>query len=111
MIAVLERLGFDTKAGIAATGGDADFYLELVRDFQHDYLARIAAIRHETDPTALARVAHDLKAVLRMLGETRIARMAEALETALRSDIRGAQDQAMLCDALEQISSGLAKSQ
>lgn len=110
MISLLERLGFDTKAGIAATGGDEAFYVELVRDFQSDYLDRVASIRDEMNVPALERIAHDLKGVLRMLGERRVAEMAERWEIALRSNAGCAREQTMVCDALEEIAQHLGTS-
>lgn len=110
MLSVLQRLGFDTTAGIAATGGDEAFYVELLHDFQADYLDRIAAIRGETDPAVLERAAHDLKALLRMLGETRVAQMAEQWEAALRGKSGGGGEQALVCDALERFSQALLSS-
>lgn len=107
---VLERVGFDTEAGIAATGGDDAFYLELVRDFRRDYLENVLIIRHETDSAVLERVAHDLKGVLRMLGEARVAQMAEEWEASLRCKADCVREQAMVCDALERLSRDLVVS-
>lgn len=104
MMTTLEGIGFDTKAGVAATGDDEDFYLELVADFQQDYLCRTGEIRCETNIESLARFAHDLKSVLRMLGEFSIASMTDEWEAALRNRTHSSEQQTMVCDALERFS-------
>lgn len=67
------------------TGGDVDFYLELVADFCTEFLNKSAALPDSTDMSALITQVHSLKGALQTLGETRVAAKAERLEAKMRN--------------------------
>lgn len=57
---------------------------------------------------AQQRLAQNLKGVLRLLGETRVAQMAEAWEAAVMGNADSIRRQTLVCDALERLSAGFA---
>jgi HPt (histidine-containing phosphotransfer) domain-containing protein len=79
----LLELGFDTISGVAATGGDDDFYLQLIFAFQAEFLNDLQLNEANQDISTLKPWAHSLKGVLRTLGETRVAALVERFELTL----------------------------
>lgn len=85
IITTLSTLGFNTSEGVILTGGDADFYLDLVADFYREFLNKTANLQDISDMSTLATQVHSLKGVLQTLGEARVAAKAECFEAKMRN--------------------------
>ena len=101
IISILSSLGFDTTQGINLTGGEHEFYLDLVTDFCTEFLDNLAQLRDSTDISALLVQVHSLKAVLQTLGETRVAAKAEQLEATMRDGHLNMKQLGDLCQELQ----------
>jgi HPt (histidine-containing phosphotransfer) domain-containing protein len=76
--------GFDVKAALELTDGDAELLRELAGVFAADTPGQMDLIRAAAasrDATALRKAAHSLKGSLRVLGVASAAALAEEIET------------------------------
>ncbi|MFC1749307.1 response regulator [Pseudomonadota bacterium] len=81
--------GIDTAIGVKRSGGDAEFYIKLLRKFsssQSDAADDIEQALKEGDRPTAIRIAHTLKGVAATLGAMALQPVATELETALRND-------------------------
>jgi PAS domain S-box-containing protein len=79
--------GIDTRAGLAATGGNHALYRRLLirfRESERDFAARFAAARSDADPVAAERLAHTLKGTSANIGARGVQSAAAELELACR---------------------------
>ena len=81
----LNKLGINTSDGLDYTGGDEDFYIEMLQDYVNVKDERVDELQSLYDKEAWADYrtgAHSLKSVSRMLGIVDIAESAYGLEKA-----------------------------
>jgi signal transduction histidine kinase/CheY-like chemotaxis protein len=87
--ATLPRIeGLDTRAGLNRTGGEQNFYLNLLGRFLSDFRSfpeQAAHFLHEGKLDDAERLAHSLKGIAASLGAQRIADAVGALERAFGS--------------------------
>ena len=81
----LNALGINTSDGLDYTGGDEDFYVEMLQDYVDVRDERVADLKRLYDEAAWPDYrtgVHSLKSVSRMLGIVSIAEPAYELEKA-----------------------------
>ena len=81
----LKELGINTSDGLDYTGGDEDFYIEMLRDYVDIREERMSELKRLFDEEAWSDYrtgVHSLKSVSRMLGIVSIGDPAYELEKA-----------------------------
>ncbi len=89
---MLPRVDFET--GMRQTGGDRRLYLDLLRQFEHEYRDRGEEIEREVAAGRLdeaARLAHSVKGIAGVLAAQPLQRAAQRLESALKGEGESAQ--------------------
>ncbi len=84
--------GLDTVQGVLRTGGNAPFYVGMLRKMVKAQAGAVDHIRQslaQGDYPTAERTAHTLKGVAGNLGASAVQNSADALETALRERIAG----------------------
>jgi PAS domain S-box-containing protein len=79
--------GIDSRAGLAATGGNDALYRRLLikfRDSERDFTPRFVSARSGSDPAAPERLAHTLKGTSGNIGALAVQSAAGELELACR---------------------------
>ena len=90
-VSVSELPGIDVSAGLRYTGGDAAFYLEILRRFRDTYTQAATEIRRLWDTQALKdahRLAHSIKGVAGTIGAKELQQAAERVEAGFRTGER-----------------------
>jgi CheY-like chemotaxis protein len=100
--------GIDVAAGLATTLSNTALYTRLLHKFlssQGDFGAIFARARADTDPTAAARAAHNLKATAGNIGAKGLQQAAAALELACEQTVPDAR---VIDDLLQRTLTALA---
>jgi PAS domain S-box-containing protein len=103
--------GIDSRAGLAATGGNGALYRRLLikfRDSERDFAARFASARSGADPTAPERLAHTLKGTSGNIGALAVQSAAGELELACRQDASEEALQPLLARVTETLAAAIA---
>jgi predicted ATPase/signal transduction histidine kinase/DNA-binding response OmpR family regulator/HPt (histidine-containing phosphotransfer) domain-containing protein/predicted Ser/Thr protein kinase len=77
--------GVDIRVGLQRCGSNPKLYRKLLVDFARDHGNIVERIRDATDNKVAEREAHTLKGVAGNLGATRLAALAEPVETCFRT--------------------------
>ncbi|HSW16472.1 MAG TPA: response regulator, partial [Ramlibacter sp.] len=98
----LEITAVDTRAGLAATMGNRDLYLRMLRRFlegQRDFVRRFGQAQADAhDPAAARRAAHTLRGVAGNIGARAVQAGAGALEDACAEHAPAQRIQALLAE-------------
>jgi PAS domain S-box-containing protein len=103
--------GIDSRAGLAATGGNQALYRRLLtkfRDTERDFAARFASALSGSDPTAPERLAHTLKGTSGNIGARAVQSAAGDLELACRQKASEESLQPLLAQVTETLATVIA---
>ncbi|MBO4337777.1 MAG: Hpt domain-containing protein, partial [Lachnospiraceae bacterium] len=84
----LEENGFNTKDGLGYSGGDIQFYRELLGDYAssaEERLGELEKAMSESDWNSYMIKVHALKSVAKSVGDTKVFEQALALEQASKA--------------------------
>ena len=87
-VSVSELSGIDVATGLCYTGGDAAFYLEVLRRFRDTYTPAASKIRRLWDTQALKdahRLAHNVKGFAGTIGAKALQQAAERVADGFRT--------------------------
>jgi HPt (histidine-containing phosphotransfer) domain-containing protein len=82
-VSLSELPGIDVATGLRYTGGNAAFYLQILRKFRDTYPQTATEIRRLWDTQALEnaqRLAHSIKGIAGTIGATELQQAAERVE-------------------------------
>jgi len=102
-IEVPDIAGIDAASAMRFLGGRVDVFRRVLRQFARHYGDGLDDLQRqlaEADAKGLANVAHSIKGASASIGAARLARLAQALETAL-TDARPADEIARAGDAMQ----------
>lgn len=107
VLEAISELDVDVSRGLSLTGGDVDFYLELVAEFCAQVLENTTVLRGNLDISAISAKVHTLKGILLTLGESRIAAHAQRLENDLSNSHFEVEKLEELCRELQSLATAL----